>query len=408
MTGYDVDRIRADFPILGESVRGRSLAYLDNAASAQKPVRVLAAVDEVYRHGYANVHRGVHLLSERATRSYETARKRMARFAGAASADEIIFVRGATEALNLVASSLGSMVLREGDEVLLTGMEHHSNIVPWQLVAGRTGARIRVAPVTDSGELDLDGFAARLSGRTRIVSLVHVSNALGTINPVARIARMAREHGALVVLDGAQATPHLPLDVGALGCDFYAISGHKMYGPSGIGVLWGKRDLLAKMPPWQGGGDMIRSVSFSGTTFAEPPARFEAGTPNIAGPAGLAAAADYLEDLGFPAIGAHEDSLREHAEALLGEIPGIRLIGTAAEKAAVVSFVVEDVHPHDLGTLLDQQGIAVRTGHHCTQPLMERFGVPATVRASFGLYNTREEVERLAAGLRSAIEVFRG
>ncbi len=408
MSGYDVSRARADFPILSESIRGRPLAYLDNAASAQKPVQVLAAVEEVYRRGYANVHRGVHLLSERATQSYEAARQRMARFVGASSAGEIVFVRGATEALNLVASSLGGMTLREGDEALLTGMEHHSNIVPWQLVAERTGARIRVVPVTDSGELDMDGLAARLSGRTRILSLVHVSNALGTINPAAEIIRMAKEHGALTVLDGAQAAPHLPIDVGALGCDFYAISGHKMYGPSGIGALWGKRELLARMPPWQGGGEMIRSVRFSGTTYADPPARFEAGTPNIAGPVGLAAAADYLEGWGIEAIAAHENGLREHAEELLGAIPGLRLIGTAPRKAAVVSFVVEDVHPHDLGTLLDQQGIAVRTGHHCAQPLMERFGVPATARASFGLYNTHEEVERLAAGLREAIGVFRG
>ncbi len=408
MSGYDVARARADFPILAESVRGRPLAYLDNAASAQKPVQVLDAMEEVYRHGYANVHRGVHLLSERATGAYEASRKRMAHFIGASVADEVVFVRSATEGLNLVASSLGSMVLGAGDEVLLTGMEHHSNIVPWQLVAERTGARIRVIPVTDSGELDLEAFADLLSDRTRIVSVVHVSNALGTINPVARIARMAKERGALVVVDGAQAAPHLPLDVGELGCDFYAVSGHKMYGPSGIGALWGRRELLREMPPWQGGGEMIRSVSFKETTYAEPPARFEAGTPNIVGPVGLAAAADYLDELGLPAIGAHEDRLRERAEELLSEIEGLRIVGTAAKKGAVVSFVVEDVHPHDLGTLLDQQGIAVRTGHHCAQPLMERFGVPATARASFGLYNTHDEVERLADGLRSAIGVFRG
>ncbi len=408
MSSYDLARTRADFPILSESVHGKPLAYLDNAASSQKPTQVLEAVEEVYRHGYANVHRGVHLLSERATRSYESARKRMARFVGVSDPDEIIFVRGATEGLNLVASSLGGMTLGEGDEILLTGMEHHSNIVPWQLVAERTGARIEVVPITDSGELDMGGFARKLNARTRIVSMVHVSNALGTINPVEQVARMAKEQGAFLVLDGAQAAPHVPLDLPALGCDFYAISGHKMYGPSGIGVLWGKRELLARMPPYQGGGEMIRSVRFEGTSFADPPARFEAGTPNIAGPAGLAAAADYLEAVGLPAIAAHEDRLRERAEELLGEIPGVRLIGTAPEKAAVVSFVVEDVHPHDLGTLLDQQGIAVRTGHHCTQPLMERFRVPATVRASFALYNTEEEVERLAEGLREAIGIFRG
>ena len=404
---YDLERVRADFPILREEVRGRRIAYLDNAASSQKPQVVLDSVDRVYEHGYANIHRGVHVLSERATDHYERSRRRMAAFIGAGSADEIVFVRGTTEGLNLVASCLGRHALGEGDEVLLTEMEHHSNIVPWQMVAERTGARVVAAPVTDAGELDMEGFAALLTDRTRIVSVVHVSNALGTVNPVEEIARLARERGAFVVLDGAQAAPHLEIDVRRLGCDFYVFSGHKMYGPSGIGVLWGRKGLLERIPPYQGGGEMIRTVSFERTTYADPPAKFEAGTPNIAGPVGLAAAADYLEDLGLAAVGSHETRLREAAEARLAEIPGLRLVGAAHEKAAVVSFVVDGVHPHDLGTVLDQEGVAVRTGHHCAQPLMERFGVPATARASFGLYNTEGEVERLAGGLRNAVEIFR-
>ena len=404
---YDLDRVRADFPILSEAVRGRPIAYLDNAASSQKPRSVLDAVDHVYETGYANIHRGVHVLSERATEHYERSRRRMARFIGAPSADEVVFVRGTTEGLNLVASSLGRYALDEGDEVLLTGMEHHSNIVPWQMVAEQTGAKVVAAPVTDRGELDLDAFAALLGDRTRIVSVVHVSNALGTVNPVAEIARLAKARGAYLVLDGAQAAPHLPLNVGELGCDFYVLSGHKMYGPSGIGVLWGKKRLLEAIPPYQGGGEMIQTVSFERTTYAEPPAKFEAGTPNIAGPVGLAAAADYLEGLGIAEVAGHESRVRAYAEARLAEIPGLRLIGTASRKAAVVSFVVDGIHPHDLGTVLDQEGVAVRTGHHCTQPLMERFGVPATARASFGLYNTEAEVDRLVAGLHTAREVFR-
>ena len=405
--GYDLERVRADFPILREEVRGRPIAYLDNAASSQKPRAVLDAVNRMYETGYANIHRGVHVLSERATDHYERSRRRMAEFVGAGSADEVVFVRGTTEGLNLVASCLGRFVLGEGDEVLLTGMEHHSNIVPWQMVAEFTGARVVAAPVTDAGELDLDGFRAKLNDRTRIVSVVHVSNALGTVNPVEEIARLARERGAYLVLDGAQAAPHLKIEVRRLGCDFYVLSGHKMYGPSGIGVLWGRKDLLERIPPYQGGGEMIRTVSFERTTYAEPPAKFEAGTPNIAGPVGLAAAADYLDALGFPAVGSHETTVREYAEARLAEIPGLRLVGTAREKAGVVSFVMDGIHPHDLGTVLDQQGVAVRTGHHCAQPLMERFGVPATARASFGLYNTVAEVDRLVAGIEAAVEVFR-
>ena len=405
---YDVERVRADFPILAETVHGRPVAYLDNAASAQKPQVVLDAVDRIHRTGYSNIHRAVHEFAQRATDSYEGARRRMAAFLGADSSEEIVFVRGVTEGLNLVASCLGRHVLREGDEVLLTEMEHHSNIVPWQMVSEATGARVVAAPVTDSGELDLDAFARLLNDRTRIVSTLHVSNTLGTVNPVSEIVRMARERGAYVCLDGAQAAPHLPVRVKEIGCDFYAVSGHKMYAPSGIGVLWGRRRLLEAIPPYQGGGDMIRSVRFTGTTYADPPAKFEAGTPHITGPAGLAAAADYLESLGIDRIAHHEDALRRRAEERLGEIPGVRIVGTAPGKAAVVSFVVEGVHPHDLGTVLDHEGIAVRAGHHCTQPLMERYGLSATARASFGLYNTSEEVDRLADGVRTAIGVFQG
>ena len=407
-TGYDLERVRRDFPILSEEVHGRPVAYLDNAASAQKPRAVLDAMDRIHRTGYSNIHRAVHEFAQRATDAYETARRRMAAFLGADSHEEVVFLRGATEALNLVASCLGRHVLRAGDEVLLTGMEHHSNIVPWQMACEAAGARVVAAPVTERGELDLDAFRGLLGDRTRIVSVVHVSNTMGTVNPVAEIARLARERGAFVCVDGAQAAPHRPIRVDELGCDFYAVSGHKMYGPSGIGVLWGRRRLLEAIPPYQGGGDMIRSVRFSGTTYADPPAKFEAGTPHITGPAGLAAAADYLEDLGFDAVAAHEEALRALAEELLLQIPGVRILGTAPGKAAVVSFLVDGVHPHDLGTILDHEGVAVRAGHHCTQPLMERFGVPATTRASFGLYNTRAEVERLAAGVRTAIGVFRG
>ena len=404
---YDLDRVRGDFPILGQQARGKEIAYLDNAASAQKPRAILDAVNRMYETGYANIHRGVHVLSERATRQYERARTRMAEFLSAEHPEEIIFVRGATEGLNLAASCLGRHALREGDEVLLTEMEHHSNIVPWQMVAEPIGARVSAVSVTDAGELDLDDFARRLTPRTKIVSLVHVSNALGTVNPVKEMAALARESGAFVVVDGAQAAPHLGIEVGDLGCDFYAVSGHKMYGPSGIGVLWGRKELLERVPPYQGGGEMIRSVRIEGTTYADPPAKFEAGTPNIAGPVGLAAAADYLDALGLEAVAAHEERLRERTERLLAEIPGVRVVGTAPGKAAVVSFTVEGIHPHDLGTVLDREGVCVRTGHHCTQPLMERFGVPATVRASFGLYNTEEEVDRLAAGLHTALEIFR-
>ena len=402
----DVAAVRAQFPILAERVHGKPLVYLDSAATAQKPLAVLAALDHFYRHDYASVHRGVHLLSQRATEAYEAARVRVARFLGAGDPAEVVFTRGATEALNLVAWSYARPRLSPGDEVLVTEMEHHSNIVPWQIVCAETGARLVVAPVDDRGELRLEELARLLSPRTRVVALVHVSNAVGTVNPVAEVAALAREVGAAVVVDGAQAAPHLAVDVAALGCDFYAFSGHKVYGPTGIGALWGRRELLAAMPPYQGGGGMIARVSFAGTEYAPAPARFEAGTPNGAGAVGLAAALDWLEGVGLPAVAAHEHDLLVYASELLAGIPGVRLIGTARERAAVLSFLVAGVHAHDLGTILDAEGVAVRAGHHCAQPLMERFGIAATARASFAVYNTREEVEALARGVRRAQQIF--
>jgi cysteine desulfurase / selenocysteine lyase len=402
----DVAAVRAQFPILATRVHGKPLVYLDSAATAQRPEAVLAAVDRFYREGYASVHRGVHTLSQRATDAYEAARARVARFLGAASAEEVVFTRGATEALNLVAWSHARPRLGPGDEVLVTEMEHHSNIVPWQLVCEATGARLVVAPVAENGELLLGELERRLSPHTKVVAVVHVSNAVGTINPLAEIAARAHEVGAVVVADGAQAAAHLPIDVQALGVDFYAFSGHKVYGPTGIGALWGRRQLLAAMPPWQGGGGMIAHVSFAGTDYALPPARFEAGTPNGAGAVGLAAALDWLEDLGWPAVAAHEEEILALASERLGGIPGVRLIGTAPQRTAVLSFLVAGVHAHDLGTILDHDGVAVRAGHHCAQPLMERFGIAATARASFAVYNTREEVEVLAAAVRRAQELF--
>jgi cysteine desulfurase/selenocysteine lyase len=402
----DVEAVRAQFPILGTRVHGRPLVYLDSAATAQRPEAVLAAVDRFYREDYASVHRGVHTLSQRATAAYEAARARVARFLGAAAAEEVVFTRGATEALNLVAWSWARPRLTAGDEVLVTEMEHHSNIVPWQLVCEQSGAHLVVAPVDDRGELRLDELERRLGPRTRLVACVHVSNAIGTVNPLREVAALAHRVGAVVVADGAQAAPHLPIDVAALGCDFYAFSGHKVYGPTGIGALWGRGELLAAMPPWQGGGGMIAHVSFAGTDFAAPPQRFEAGTPNGAGAVGLAAAIDWLEALGWDAVAAHEHRLLTLASERLAAIPGVRLIGEAREHAAVLSFLVAGVHAHDLGTILDAEGVAVRAGHHCAQPLMERFGIAATARASFAVYNTAEEVEVLAAGVRRAQELF--
>jgi cysteine desulfurase/selenocysteine lyase len=403
---FDVERLRRDFPALGQTVNGHPLVYLDSAASAQKPRAMLEAVARAYAYDYSNVHRGVHTLSQRATAAYEGARETLARFLGAAEAAEIVFVRGTTEGLNLVAQSFARPRLAPGDEVLVSHMEHHSNIVPWQLVCEATGARLKVAPISDDGELDLDAFARLLGERTRIVALVHVSNALGTIVPVAEVVRLAHARGVPVVLDGAQAAPHLPLDVRELGCDFYTVSGHKLFGPTGIGVLYGRRELLEAMAPYQGGGEMISSVTFAKSEYKEPPHRFEAGTPNIVGAIGLGAVVDYLEAIGMERIAAYEGELLAYGRERLAAVPGLRLIGTARHKAALFSFVIEGVHAHDVGTILDQQGIAVRAGHHCAQPAMERFGIAATARASLAFYNTREEIDRLVDGLAEVREIF--
>ncbi len=403
---YPIDRIRADFPALAQQVRGKPLVYLDNAASAQKPHQVIDTLAEFYRHDFANIHRSVHTLGERATARYEAARETVRRFLNARRAEEIVFVRGTTEAINLVAQSWGRANLKAGDEILITAMEHHSNIVPWQLVCRQTGARLRVAPMNTRGELLLEELAKRIGPRTRLVSVVHMSNALGTVNPVEEIVALAHARGIPVLIDGAQAVPHLPVDVQALDCDFYAFSGHKLYGPTGIGALYARHELLEAMPPWQGGGEMIRTVTFEETTYNDPPFKFEAGTPAIAEAVGLAAAIDYLEAIGWEAIAAHEHDLLEYATARAEEVPGLRLIGTAREKGAILSFTVDRVHPHDLGTFLDHYGIAVRAGHHCTMPVMDFFQVPATARASFGIYNTRQEVDLLIDALKEIIEVF--
>ena len=403
---FDVQRVRDDFPILRQKVRGKPLVYLDNAATAQKPRAVLDALQHYYAADNANIHRGVHLLSERATQDYEDARAKVKGFLNAADDREIIFVRGATEAINLVAQTYGRKNVREGDEVLITAMEHHSNIVPWQMLCEEKGAELRVAPINDDGELLLDEFEKLLTPRTRIVSVVHVSNSLGTVNPVKRIVELAHARGVPVLVDGAQSAPHLPIDVRELGCDFFAFSGHKLFGPTGVGVLYGREALLEAMPPYQGGGDMIRTVSFEKTTYNSLPYKFEAGTPHIAGGVGLGAAIDYLQGLDWEAAAAHEHDLLTYATAALSEIPGLRLIGTAREKAAVISFTLEGIHPHDIGTILDQEGVAIRTGHHCTQPLMDRLGVPATARASFAFYNTREEIDALVQGIYKVREVF--
>ena len=405
--GLDVEKVRKDFPILGQEVRGKPLVYLDSAATSQKPRAVIDAVARYYLQDNANVHRGVHLLSERATKEYEGAREKVRRFINAARAEEIIFVRGTTEAINLVAQTYGRTRVRAGDEVLITEMEHHSDIVPWQLLCEEKGAVLRVAPIDDDGQLLVDELQRMLGPRTRLLALAHVSNTLGTINPVRRIVEIAHRQGIPVLLDGAQAVPHFPIDVRALDCDFYAFSGHKLFGPTGIGVLYGRSELLEEMPPWQGGGDMISSVTFEKTTWNKLPHKFEAGTPDIAGAIGLGAAIDYVGALGFAAIAAHEHDLLSYATEAVREVPGLRLIGTAKEKASVLSFVLGDVHPHDVGTILDQEGIAIRTGHHCTQPLMRRLGVPATARASLAFYNRREDVDALVAGLHKVQEIFR-
>jgi cysteine desulfurase/selenocysteine lyase len=406
VTDSDSARYRQDFPCLQQEAHGKPLVYLDSAATSQKPQAVIDAVSRFYETSYSNVHRGAHLLSERATDAYEGARSRAAQFINAADAREIVFVRGATEAINLVAASYGRANFGEGDEILLTEMEHHSNIVPWQLVAEQTGAVIKVVPITDDGELMMERFDELLGPRTKMVGVGHVSNALGTINPIKEIVAKAHAQDTPVLVDGCQAAPRVPVDVQDLGCDFYAFSGHKLYGPSGIGVLYGKRDLLEAMPPYQGGGEMIRRVTFDYTTYANVPAKFEAGTPNIAGPVGLHAAMDYVSEIGLEAIFAHERELLAYATEAIQQVDGIRLIGTAAEKAGILSFVLDGVHPHDIGTILDNQGIAVRTGHHCAQPVMDRFQVPATTRASFGLYNTREDVDAFIAGLHEVKDIL--
>ncbi len=405
-TRYDVERVRRDFPILDRQVNGKPLVYLDNAASTQKPTAVIEAVRDYYATHNANIHRGVHRLSQEATAAFEAARATMARFVGAEQSEEIIFTRGTTESINLVAFSYGRANVKAGDEIVVTEMEHHSNIIPWQLLCEQVGAVLKPAPIDDTGDLILDELESLLTERTKIVAVGHVSNALGTINPIARIAEMAHAVGAVLVVDGAQATPHATVDVRALGADFYACSGHKMYGPTGIGVLYGRRELLDAMPPYQGGGEMIRTVSFEGSTWAEVPHKFEAGTPNIAGAIGLAAAADYLESLGREAIAAHELDLMAYGTAHLEAIPGVHMIGTAREKTAVLSFVFESAHPHDIGTILDNEGVAVRTGHHCAQPVMKHFGVPATARASLGVYNTHEEIDALVAAMGKVRELF--
>jgi cysteine desulfurase/selenocysteine lyase len=400
--------LAGDFPILSRPLRGKRLVYLDNAATTQKPEAVIEAERAFYRESNANIHRGVHWLSQHATDLYEQTRERVRGFLNAAHADEIVFTRGTTEAINLVAQSWGRQNLKPGDEILVTGLEHHSNIVPWQLLCQQTGAVLKFVPITPSGELRLDLFETLLGPRTRLLAVVHVSNALGTVNPVAQMVRQAQAVGARVLVDGAQAVAHQPVDVRALGCDFYAFSGHKLYGPTGIGALYGRRELLAEMPPWQGGGDMIRTVSFEGSTWAVPPQRFEAGTPNIAGVVALAAAIEYVEGVGLERIAAHEQRLLAHATDEVGRLPGIRLIGTAAEKAGILSFVVEGIHPHDLGTILDTDGVAIRAGHHCAMPVMTHFGIPGTARASFALYNNEDDVAALVTSLAKAQRLFNG
>ena len=402
----DLARVRADFPILAREVRGHPLVYLDNAASTQKPRIVGETIADCYNGWYANVERGVHTLSQLATAAREGARETVRRFLNAPSAEEIVFTRGTTEGINLVAAAWGGENVAAGDEVLITGLEHHSNLVPWQRLCEERGAVLQVAPLDDRGEVRLDEFARLLTPRTRMAAFAHVSNALGTVNPVREMAALAHQAGALVLVDGAQAVPHGIVDVQELGCDFYAFSGHKVYGPSGIGVLWGRAEILAAMPPWQSGGGMVHTVRFERTTYAPPPHRFEAGTPFIEGAAGLAAAIDYLTALGLPAVAAWESELLALATERLSEVPGLRIVGTARAKAAVISFTMAGIHPHDLGTFLDDSGIAIRAGHHCAQPVMERFGVPATARASFGLYNSAVEVEALAAALHRARELF--
>lgn len=403
----DLAKIRADFPILAERIHGKQLVYLDNAATTQKPRAVIDAITHYYEHVNANIHRGVHALSERATEAHDAARETVRRFLNAADTSEIIFVRGATEAINLVAQTFGRASIGAGDEVLITAMEHHSNIVPWQIVCEEKGAHLRVAPIDDRGELLLDEFARLIGPRTKLVAVTQVSNALGTVTPLGQMIDLAHRQGVPVLVDGAQAAPHFAVDVQALDCDFYAFSGHKVYGPTGIGVLYGKRAFLDTMPPYQGGGDMISSVTFEKTIYNELPYKFEAGTPDICGAIALGVALQYVGKLGLKNIAAHERDLLAYATEKVGALPGVQLIGTAQERAGVLSFVMDNVHPHDLGTILDREGVAIRTGHHCAQPVMDRYQISATARASFGVYNTREEIDALVTGIRKALEVFR-
>jgi cysteine desulfurase/selenocysteine lyase len=403
----DVALIRQDFPILSQLVRGKRLVFLDSAASAQKPRSVMDAERDIYEAGYANVHRGVYWLSQRATDEFEAVREKVRRLLNARETREIVFVRGATEAINLIAQSFGRVFLSAGDEVLITHMEHHSNIVPWQMLREEKGVVLKVAPIDDAGELDLDAFENLIGPRTKLIAVTHVANALGTVVPIEKVIRLAKEHGIPVLIDGCQAVPHQAVDVQALDCDFYVFSGHKLYGPTGIGVLYGKARLLQTMPPWQGGGDMIRSVTFERTEYNELPWKFEAGTPHIIGAVGLGAAIDYVQSIGYDAIGAHETALLAYALRGLSKINSLRIIGQPRHRSGVISFALGEVHPHDIGTILDQDGICVRAGHHCAQPTMDRFGVSATARASFGIYNDRDDVDALVAGLRKVQEMFR-
>ena len=405
-TNFDVERVREDFPVLKQTIHGKPLVYLDNAATAQKPRAVIDAIVKFYEVDCANIHRGVHELSQRSTAAYEETRSKVRRFLNARSNHEIIFVRGTTEGINLVTQTWGRANLKQGDEIIIAGLEHHSNIVPWQILCEQSGAVLRIIPIDEPGDLILEEYEKLLGPRTRMVAIGHVSNALGTINPVGRIVHMAHDAGALALIDGAQAVPHMPVDVSALDADFYAFSGHKLFGPTGIGVLYGKADLLDGMPPYQGGGDMIRTVTFEKTTYNDLPYKFEAGTPDIAGGIGLGAAVDYVTQLGIDKIAAYEHELLLYATEALEQIPGLRIVGTAREKAAVLSFVMQGIHPHDIGTVLDHQGIAVRTGHHCAQPVMDRYHIPATTRASLAFYNTPAEIDALVAGLYKVKEVF--
>lgn len=403
---FDAEAVRADFPIFGETMHGKPLVFLDSGASAQKPQAVIDAVSDLYAHGYANVHRGIYKLSQDATEAYEATRAKVRDFIGAEHAKECLFVRGATEGINLVAQSYGRTFLEAGDEIILTEMEHHSNIVPWQMLRDEKGLVIKVVPISDEGEVDLEAYAALLTPRTKIVGLIHISNVIGSILPIKKMIEMAHGVGAKVLIDGCQAVPHMPVDVRDLNADFYVFSGHKIYGPTGIGILYAKSELLDMMPPWQGGGDMISTVTFEKTTYNVPPHKFEAGTPNIAGGVGLGTALDYVSAIGFDAIAAHEDDLLAYATEQLRGINSLRIIGTARDKASIISFVLDDIHAHDVGTILDREGVAVRTGHHCAQPLMDRYGVTATTRASFGIYNTRDDIDRLIAGLRKVQDIF--